>query len=216
MTQATTVEAADIQRILQQVKDGDHKAYQQIVDIYWDKIYNRVFGMLKTREDAEEITQDAFIKAHRGLENFRGDASFSTWLFQIANNLATNRYWYWIRRKRDLSISLEQNITDDGDMTLADTLAADVDDPAAITVIQELQTRIDVCLPELNRKHREILELRIKKHFSYEKIAQKLGISVGTVKSRIARARESLREKLEADFDEKTQVKSLNQSISRR
>lgn len=216
MTQATTVEAAEIQRILQQVKDGDHNAYQQIVDMYWDKIYNRVFGMLKTREDAEEITQDAFIKAHRGLENFRGDASFSTWLFQIANNLATNRYWYWIRRKRDLSISLEQNITDDGDMTLADTLAADVDDPAAITVIQELQSRIDVCLPELNRKHREILELRIKKHFSYEKIAQKLGISVGTVKSRIARARESLREKLEADFDEKTQVKSLNQSISRR
>jgi len=216
MTQATTVEAADIQRILQQVKDGDHNAYQQIVDIYWDKIYNRVFGMLKTREDAEEITQDAFIKAHRGLANFRGDASFSTWLFQIANNLATNRYWYWIRRKRDLSISLEQNIADDGNMTLADTLAADVDDPAAITVIQELQSRIDVCLPELNKKHREILELRIKRHFSYEKIAQKLGISVGTVKSRIARARESLREKLEADFDEKTQVKSLNQSISRR
>ena len=78
--------------------------------------------LLKNKQDAEEVTQDAFIRAHRGLENFRGDASFSTWLYQIATNLAHNRYWYWFRRKRDQSISLDQPQCDDGSLTLENVM----------------------------------------------------------------------------------------------
>jgi RNA polymerase sigma-70 factor (ECF subfamily) len=203
---AKTSEALDVQGLLQRVKNGDDLAYEQIVNLYWERIYNRVYSMLKTREDAEEITQDAFIKAHKGLDTFRGDASFSTWLFQIASNLATNRYWYWARRKRDASMSLEQNLADDGDLSLADLIASEERDPAEFAILGELNSRIDECLPDLSKKHREILELRIKKHFSYDKIAQRLGISVGTVKSRLARARESLRARLGSDFDEKMQI----------
>ncbi|MEM1222688.1 MAG: sigma factor [Verrucomicrobiota bacterium] len=81
--------------LIERVKNGDTAAYGDMVARYWDRIFARVHQLLKNKQDAEEVTQDAFIRAQRGLENFRGDASFSTWLYQIATNLAHNRYWYW-------------------------------------------------------------------------------------------------------------------------
>jgi RNA polymerase sigma-70 factor, ECF subfamily len=186
--------------LVERMRRGDDKAFEEIVDLYWDRIYSRVFQLLKNPQDAEEVTQDAFLRAHRGLANFRGDASFSTWLFQIATNLAHNRYWYWWRRKRDVSLSLDQTIGQDSDTTLVDVIPDERDDPGDETLTNELTRRVEECLPKLNRKHRDILYLRIKENLSYEEIAQKLGIRVGTVKSRIARARESLRDKLGGDF----------------
>ena len=188
------------ERLLERVRGGDDSAYDEIVHLYWDRIHSRVLQLLKNREDAEEVTQDAFIRAHRGLDKFRGDASFSTWLFQIATNLAHNRYWYWWRRKRDRSISLDRSLTEEGNGTLVEILPADDDDPSQEAITRELVERVEKCLPMLSKKHREILELRVKKNFSYEEIAQILKISVGTVKSRIARARESLRGKLGDEF----------------
>lgn len=186
--------------LITRMRKGDTAAYEEVVNLYWDRIFNRVYQLLKNRQDAEEVTQDAFIRAHRGLENFRGDSSFSTWLFQIATNLAHNRYWYWWRRKRDQSLSLEFSITPDSDLCLADVLAADAETPSEEAVTNELSTRVAECLPMLSPKHREILDLRINKNFSYEEIAQNLKISVGTVKSRIARARDALKQELGADF----------------
>lgn len=186
--------------LVDRMRQGDDKAFDEVVNLYWDRIYARVLQLLKNPQDAEEVTQDAFMRAHRGLESFRGDSSFSTWLFQIATNLAHNRYWYWWRRKRDVSVSLDQNIGEEGDATLVDILPSTDEDPGNETLTNELSRRVEECLPLLSRKHQEILGLRIKKNLSYEEIAQKLGISVGTVKSRIARARESLRDKLGSDF----------------
>jgi RNA polymerase sigma-70 factor (ECF subfamily) len=182
------------------MRQGDDKAFEQIVHLYWDRIYSRVLQLLKNPQDAEEVTQDAFMRAHRGLGNFRGDSAFSTWLFQIATNLAHNRYWYWWRRKRDSSLSLDQTIGQDSDTTLVDVLPADGEGPGDEALTNELTRKVEECLPKLNKKHRDILALRIKDNMSYEEIAQTLEIRVGTVKSRIARARESLREKLGDDF----------------
>jgi RNA polymerase sigma-70 factor (ECF subfamily) len=198
--QAKTEQFTADELLVERMRQGDDKAFEQVVNLYWDRIYSRVFQLLKNPQDAEEVTQDAFLRAHRGLGSFRGDSAFSTWLFQIATNLAHNRYWYWWRRKRDVSMSLDQTVGQDGDTTLVDVIAADVDGPGDETLTNELSRRIEECLPKLNRKHRDILALRIKDNLSYEEIAQKLGIRVGTVKSRIARARESLREKLGGEF----------------
>jgi RNA polymerase sigma-70 factor (ECF subfamily) len=156
--------------------------------------------LLRNQQDAEEVTQDAFIRAHRGLVNFRGESAFSTWLYQIATNLARNRYWYWWRRKRDQSVSIDAPVSNENDMTLADVIPAEVESPDDITVTQEFVDRISRGMDRLSTKHREILILRNVKNLSYEEIAEILGISVGTVKSRIARARESLRGKLGEDF----------------
>lgn len=200
MSPSRTAEIAMDKVLVERFRGGDESAYEEIVLRYRDRIFNRVLQLLKNREDAEEVTQDAFVRAHRGLDKFRGDSSFSTWLFQIATNLAHNKYWYWWRRKRGSSISLEQNLTEDGDASLLDILPAEGEDPAESSVTQELVDRVAECMPELNEKHREILILRNVRNLSYEEIADQLGISVGTVKSRIARARESLRTRLGKEF----------------
>jgi len=186
--------------LVDRFKGGDQSAFDEMVSRYWDRIYSMVHQLLRNQQDAEEVTQDAFIRAHRGLANFRGDSAFSTWLYQIATNLARNRYWYWWRRKRDQSVSIDAPVSSENDMTLADVIPAEVESPDDITVTQEFVARIGKGMERLSAKHREILVLRNIKNMSYEEIASILGISVGTVKSRIARARESLRSKLGEDF----------------
>ncbi len=177
-------------------KAGDESAFEEMVARYWDRIYAMVLQLLRNSQDAEEVTQDAFIRAHRGLEKFRGDSSFSTWLYQIATNLARNRYWYWWRRKRDKSISFDQPVGGESDTTLAELFPASIETPEDVAVTNEFQERVAAAMELLNDKHREVLVLRNVRSLSYDEIAQKLQISIGTVKSRIARARESLREKL--------------------
>lgn len=186
--------------LVDRFKNGDQSAFDEMVTRYWDRIYSMVNQLLRNSQDAEEVTQDAFIRAHRGLVNFRGDSAFSTWLYQIATNLARNRYWYWWRRKRDQSVSIDAPLSADNSTTLADLIPAEVETPDDITVTQEFIARIGQGMERLSPKHREILILRNIKNLSYEEIAVILGISVGTVKSRIARARESLRAKLGEDF----------------
>ena len=174
-------------------KAGDEAAFEEMVSRYWDRIYAMVLKLLRNSQDAEEVTQDAFIRAHRGLEKFRGDSSFSTWLYQIATNLARNRYWYWWRRKRDKSISFDQVVGSESNTTLGEIFQADVATPQDIAVTNEFQERVSAAMELLNVKHREVLVLRNVRNLSYDEIATELQISIGTVKSRIARARESLR-----------------------
>jgi RNA polymerase sigma-70 factor (ECF subfamily) len=186
--------------LVDRFKNGYQSAFDEMVSRYWDRIYAMVHQLLRNQQDAEEVTQDAFIRAHRGLVNFRGDSAFSTWLYQIATNLARNRYWYWWRRKRDKSVSFDAPVSAENDMTLADIIPAEVESPDDIAVNQEFVNRIGQGMEKISAKHREILVLRNIKNLSYEEIAVILAISVGTVKSRIARARESLRSKLGEDF----------------
>lgn len=186
--------------LIDRFRNGDAAAFDEMVSRHWDRIYAMVHQLLRNQQDAEEVTQDAFIRAHRGLVNFRGDSSFSTWLYQIATNLARNRYWYWWRRKRDRTISFDQPIGgEDNDTPLSEIFASEAETPGDLTVTQELVDRIAVGMEKLGAKHREVLILRNVKNLSYEEISVILGISVGTVKSRIARARDSLREIIGGD-----------------
>ena len=181
-------------------KNGDQSAFEEMVSRYWDRIYAMVHQLLRNPQDAEEVTQDAFIRAHRGLVNFRGDSAFSTWLYQIATNLARNRYWYWWRRKRDKTISFDQPVGDDNSTPLADIFVTEAQTREHPCLTQELIDAIAAGMEKISPKHREILILRNVKNLTYEEIADILEISIGTVKSRIARARESLRSKLGGDF----------------
>jgi len=198
---STKAQEVALDRILvDRFKSGDASAFDEMVSRYWGRIFSMVHQLLRNAQDAEEVTQDAFIRAHRGLSSFRGESAFSTWLYQIATNLARNRYWYWWRRKRDKSVSLDAPVSADSTTTLAEMIPAEVETPGDITVNREFVRRIGSGMERLGAKHREILILRNIKNQSYEEIAKILGISIGTVKSRIARARESLRSKLGEDF----------------
>jgi RNA polymerase sigma-70 factor (ECF subfamily) len=185
----SVVDAALIQRFV----DGDEAAFVKLMDRYQAKIFNVTLGLLRNHADAEEITQDTFIRAHRGLANFRGESSFATWLYRIALNLSRNRYWYFFRRRRQDSLSLDCALGDDSAATFADLVADDVQDPAQETVSTEFSALVDRCMERLDVRHREILTLRNVLNRSYDEIATTLGVNVGTVKSRIARARENLR-----------------------
>lgn len=199
---STKAQEVALDRLLvDRIKGGDESAFNEMVSRYWDRIYGMVHQLLRNQQDAEEVTQDAFIRAHRGLANFRGEAAFSTWLYQIATNLARNRYWYWWRRKRDKTVSFDQPLSEDNPTPLSEVFATDeLETPGDITVTQELVEHIALGMEKISAKHREILILRNVKNMAYEEIAEVLNISVGTVKSRIARARESLRAAIGKEF----------------
>ena len=145
--------------LVDRFKGGDQAAFDEMVSRYWARIYSMVNQLLRNSQDAEEVTQDAFIRAHRGLANFRGESAFSTWLYQIATNLARNRYWYWWRRKRDQSVSIDMPMGPDNDTTPPSPRSSPspVETPDDITVTQELVSRIGSGMERLNAKHREIL-----------------------------------------------------------
>ena len=190
----SAAEAAIDAVLVQRFNAGDESAFNTIMERYQAKIFATVHNLLHNRTDAEEIVQDTFVRAYRGLAKFRGDSSLATWLYGIAVNLARNRYWYFFRRRRQDSLSLDHAIGESGDATFADLVAAPSNDPAQEAATGEFTTLIAACMDRLDRRHREILTMRNMLNLPYEEIAQTLRINVGTVKSRIARAREQLRE----------------------
>lgn len=189
-------ETAYDRTLVDRVKAGDDRAFAEICERYRSQIFGHVSRLLRNTQDAEEVTSDTFIRAMRGLANFRGDSALKTWIYQIATNLARNRYWYWKRRRRDAHLSVDAPLSEDGDGTFADVIPNPDDDVVRGIEQREFQDQIARSMEYLSAKHREILLLLTLKHMSYDQIATALGISVGTVKSRIARAREDLRAKL--------------------
>lgn len=186
-------EAAHDAELVRRCNGGDEAAFVEIMTRYREKIFSVALALLRNRADAEEIAQDTFIRAHRGLARFRGDSSLATWLHRIAVNLARNRYWYFYRRRRHATLSLDCALSDDSDATFADLVATDAPNPAREAATDEFSALISTCMEKLDARHREILTLRNLLNRSYDEIAQALGINVGTVKSRIARARGNLR-----------------------
>jgi RNA polymerase sigma-70 factor (ECF subfamily) len=176
------------QRIAEEVINGNHQAYNQLIERYWGRIFARVYQLLGNREDAEEVTQDAFTRALENLGSFRWEASFSTWLYQIASNLARNRFWYWKRRGRGRDMHMETPLSEDG-LTLGDLIPDGAADPADRLRWQEFHVAVNAQLDGLPVRHREIMELRLLDDLTYEEISERLDVPVGTVKSRIARAR---------------------------
>lgn len=186
-------EAAVDGALVQRFNGGDEAAFVEIVGRYREKLQTLAGRFLRNDADAEEIAQDTFMRAHRGLAKFRGDSSLATWLYRIAVNLARNRYWYFFRRGRHRTLSLDCPLGADGTGTFSDLVASADPDPVRQATTDEFVGMVTVCMTKLEDGHREILTLRNLMHRSYEEIAQTLGISEGTVKSRIARARGRLR-----------------------
>ena len=193
----TTVEHSAPNKMLDRLKNGDDCAFGELVNTHWDKIYNRANSLLSNHQDAEEVAQDTFLRARKSIVNFRGECSLSTWLYHIATNLARNKHWYWWRRKRGESVSLDSQVGDDENTRLCDVIAGDDDTPAEETESNEFAHTLPEAIVSLPAKYGDVIKLRVARDLSYEEISAELGISVGTVKSRLSRAREYLRMELE-------------------
>ena len=185
-----TVEKDDV---ISRMKSGDDLAFGDLVRDNWERVFTRAYGLLKNKEDAEEVAQDTFIRARKGIESFRGECSASTWLHRIATNLARNKYWYWNRRKKAESFSIDAPVSADSDTTFSETIASDAMTPAENVVSGEFADMLPRAISMLDEKYAVILKMRAQQDLSYEEIAEQLGMTVGTVKSRLSRAREQLR-----------------------
>ena len=174
-------------QIIKQVIDGDKNAFEALVLANQRNVYNLAMKMTGNEEDAQDIAQDTFLKAFRQLSGFRGDCHFSVWLYRLTHNLCID-----FLRKRQRSKESPLTYTDeDGDC--AELQIPDLRSlPERDTLRRELGDTLDQSILELPEQHREIFLMREVSGFSYSEIADTLGISEGTVKSRLSRARQNL------------------------
>jgi RNA polymerase sigma-70 factor, ECF subfamily len=176
---------------IKQVKKGDQAAFEDVVMFYQDKIYQHCLRMVGNQHEAEDIAQEAFIRAYINIHSYDERRKFSTWLYRIATNLTIDRLR---KRKPDYYLDAEVKGTDGLDMY--SQLAADEKLPEDELEGLELQTYIQKQIAELPSKYRSIIMLRYLEDFSLQEISEILDIPIGTVKTRIHRGREALRKKL--------------------
>ena len=180
---------------LDALRTGDSAAFEVLVDRYSSDIYGLLYRLTDDPSEASDLTQDTFLRALRSVKGFRGDASLKTWLFRIAINESRNRFRWWKRRRRDVTISLDVTIGDT-DQTLHDTLADRGESPEDSALAREREARLGEALGQLKEIYREAVVLCDIEGLSYEETAAALGVNIGTVKSRISRGRDELRRRL--------------------
>jgi len=192
-----TESAQEDRQLVGRFKAGDLDAYDRLVEKHSRRAYQIAYGVLRNKEDAEEVAQDVFIRIYRALTKFRGDSEFTTWMYRIAMNLARNKYRWNMCRGSNKNVSINAPVGGDGEnegRTL-DVVESRLP-PDMQAQVDEFETRAMKELQQLPELYREALVLRNIEEMNYEDIALLLGCKLGTIKSRIARAREQLRKKL--------------------
>jgi RNA polymerase sigma-70 factor (ECF subfamily) len=185
--------------LVARVRGGDVSAYDTLVRKYERQLFRIAQHITQNREDAEDVMQDAFLKAYEKLEQFQGNSKFYTWIVRIAVNQALMKLR---RRKTDKSVSLDEAI-DTGEDTVVREIAAWDEDPEERYTREELGTILDTAVQSLDPPYRSVFMLRDVDELSTEETAETLGLSVPAVKSRLLRARLQLREKLTRYFKRK-------------
>ena len=182
------------EQIVARVLSGQEHLFETLVRRYQTRILSHVARMVGSREDALDLSQEIFLKVFGALDRFNPEFRFSTWLFRIAGNAAIDH----LRKRKPRTIPLETTDSD-GHVSSPEYKSSDLD-PLGRLRNTERGDAITRAIADLPAEFRELIALRHFTGLSYEEIAGIVGISVGTVKSRIARARESLRSKLGEDF----------------
>jgi RNA polymerase sigma-70 factor (ECF subfamily) len=185
--------------VVAQAREGDARAFSELVRRYEGKIFRLAQHITQNREDAEDVLQETFMKAYEHLDQFEGNSKFYTWIVRIAVNQALMKLR---RRKTDRSVSLDETI-DTGEDTIVREIAAWDEDPEDRYSREELGQILDTAVQSLDPPYRSVFQLRDIDELSTEETADALGLSVPAVKSRLLRARLQLREKLTRFFKRK-------------
>lgn len=188
-------ESTDAQ-LVRRVQKGDKGAFDLLVLKYQHKIVNLVMRYVRDPDQALDITQEAFLKAYRALPRFRGDAAFYTWMYRIAVNTAKNYLAAQRRRPMDVELDLQ-----DPEQYELHAKLKDTDTPEAVTLSHELQETVERAIAALPEDLRTAIVLRELDGMSYEEIAATMECPVGTVRSRIFRARDAISKKIGALID---------------
>lgn len=187
-SEVATGEAALIQRCAA----GEEGACAELVSGHERMVYTLSLNLLGDRDEALDLSQDVFLRVFRTLHGFRGQSSLKTWIYRIVINQARNRQRFWRRRRRSDQVSLDQHVAEHGELTQP----GDGTSPYRALARKEMALRLWDALNQLPFDQRTVVVLREIDGLSYDEIAFSLGVAVGTVKSRLTRARQTLRHQL--------------------
>jgi RNA polymerase sigma factor (sigma-70 family) len=174
--------------LVAKAKEGDQNAFSKLMARYRDSIFFMVLKMVHNRDDAEDLTIEAFGKAFNSINNYSADYAFSTWLFKIATNNSID----FIRKKRLQTTSLDQTSTTDDGETTPIAVRDHAPDPEETVIKEQRAAKIREAIEQLSPKYRSLIELRYLDELSYEEIAEKLDLPLGTVKAQLFRAKDML------------------------
>jgi RNA polymerase sigma factor (sigma-70 family) len=178
----------DYQLVQRAIQQGEQKAFGELMERYREPVYFMLLKMVNNRDDAEDLTVEAFGKAFRRLHQYTPQFAFSTWLFKIATNNAID----FIRKKRIRAISIDQGFqTEDGE-TIEISVKDAVLDPAEAMQKEERIRKMREIVDKLKPRYRKLVEMRYFDEMAYEEIAEELKLPLGTVKAQLFRAREFL------------------------
>ena len=178
--------------LVQQCAAGEEDACTRLVTDHQRMVYQLALHLLGDPQEAQDLTQEVFLKVFRTLAQFRGQAALRTWIYRIVVNQASNRQRWWRRRKKSQQVALDDYTVAHGELPEARNFAM----PDRVLQQHETSERVWQALNALPFDQRAVIVLREIDGLSYEEIATSLNVAVGTVKSRLARARESLRLRL--------------------
>lgn len=185
------------QQLVERVQRGDKAAFDLLVAKYQRKIFRLLSRLIRDSAEIEDVAQEAFVKAYRALPNFRGDSAFYTWLYRIAINTAKN---YLVSQGRRAPTSTETEIEDAETFDDGDHLR-DLNTPDSMLLTKEVAGAVNRAIDQLPEDLRTAIVLRELEGLSYEEIAESMQCPIGTVRSRIFRAREAIAEELRPILD---------------
>ena len=181
--------------IVSELKAGSEEAYARLIGEFHQPIYSLVYRIVADPADAADTTQEVFLKVFRGMKHFHGESSLKTWMYRIAVHEACNRRRWWFRHK-SRETSMEPVQANAGLAAIKDTLVDERESPFESMVHEEIRTRVEDELRKVPEPYRTTVVLRDLEEMSYEEIAESTEVSLGTVKSRLTRGREALRQRL--------------------
>ncbi|HHY83600.1 MAG TPA: sigma-70 family RNA polymerase sigma factor [Clostridiales bacterium] len=175
-------------QLLEQAKAGNLQAFEELISTYEKKIYNYCLRMTNSREDAEDLTQEVFVRVYKSIKTFKGSSQLATWIYRIAHNVCIDKY----RKSKASVVSISQlkNQEDEREIELPSRSPS----PEDHVIRSEQQKLLLQCINRLKPEYRSVIILRDIQHYSYEEISDILNVPLGTVKSHINRARAALRE----------------------
>jgi RNA polymerase sigma-70 factor (ECF subfamily) len=190
---------ADDRTLIQECLAGRAAAFGELMRRYQDRLYNTVFRLVDNAEDAQDVVQEAFINAYQSLDSFKGDALFFTWLYRIAMNAAIS-----LKRRRRTTLSIYAKIgpfRSDSDPNVEPLDESDGNQPGDALERAEEEARLQAALNRLSAEYKTVLVLKDIEGRKYEDIAEILGVPIGTIRSRLHRARLELRDLLAGPDD---------------
>jgi len=175
-------------RFVSDLQSGDERAFEQLVAQYERPIVRFLYRYLGNSEEAKEVCQDVFVKIFRGINSFQNNCSLKTWIYRITLNTVLNEKRRWYQRLKDRFVGLD---------VIAHTKYDSIPDPALSLTMSDRCRSVSLALRKMRPDHRAILVMRDLEGLSYQEISDALGLALGTVKSRLARARQEMKDAIQ-------------------